>query len=83
MRRRYLVLFASLREGALDEATDAPLTEFHAALRAGAARHYLTARHRAHERLRSRGVTTLDVTPAELPLAVVNRYYEIKRSGVL
>jgi uncharacterized protein (DUF58 family) len=83
LRRRHLVLFASLREAALDRAVDAPVDDFHSALRAGAARHYLTARRRAHERLRGRGVMTLDVTAAELPLAVVNRYYEIKRSGAL
>ena len=35
MRRRHLVLFASLRERALDEATEASLGDFQAALRAG------------------------------------------------
>lgn len=83
MGRRHLVLFASLRETAIDAAVDATLTGFRAALRAAAARHYLMARRRAHERLRRRGLMTLDVTAAELPLAVVNRYYAIKRSGAL
>lgn len=83
LRRRHLVLFASLREAALDAATETPAADFRAALRASAARHYLEARRRAHDGLRGRGVTTLDVTPHELPLAIVNCYHEIKRSGTL
>ena len=47
------------------------------------ARHFLAARHRAHERLRGRGVSILDVTPADLPVGLINRYLDIKRSGAL
>ena len=83
LRRRHLVLFASLREAALDAAAATPAADFRSALLASAAHHYLDGRRRAHEGLRGRGVTTLDVTPRELPLAIVNCYHEIKRSGAL
>lgn len=83
LRRRHLVLFASLREASLDAARDAAIDDFQDALRTSAAHHFMLARRLAHERLRGRGVSTLDVTPAELPQAIVNRYLEIKRSGAL
>ena len=40
-------------------------------------------RQRAHDALRQRGVHALDVEPAELPVALVNRYLDIKAAGVL
>jgi uncharacterized protein (DUF58 family) len=83
MRRRHLVLLASLREASLDAAIDGGVSGFKTALRTGAIHHFLTARRRSHERLRGRGVSVLDVTPAGLPIAIVNRYLDIKRSGAL
>lgn len=83
LRRRHLVLFASLRETSLDAAIEAPVTDFESALRTAAAHHFLAARGAAHDRLRGRGVATLDVTPEALPAAIVNRYLDIKRSGAL
>ena len=83
LRRRHLVLFASLREASLDAAIDAPVTDFQSALRTAAAHRFIEARNAAHIRLRGRGVATLDVTPEALPAAIVNRYLDIKRSGAL
>ena len=83
LRRRHLVLFASLREASLDAAIDAPVTDFQSALRTAAAHRFIEARNAAHNRLRGRGVATLDVTPEALPAAIVNRYLDIKRSGAL
>jgi uncharacterized protein (DUF58 family) len=83
LRRRHLVLVASLREAALTEALARPADDFEGALRAGAAAHLLAERRRAHALLQGRGAQALDVLPAELPLALVNRYLEIKRAGLL
>jgi len=83
LRRRHLVLFASLRETSLDAAIEAPVTDFQSALRTAATHRFIKARSAAHDRLRGRGVATLDVTPEALPAAIVNRYLDIKRSGAL
>jgi len=83
MRRRHLVLLASLRETSLDQALEQPVSDFTQALRTGAAHHFLASRRRAHGRLRDRGVFAIDVTPAGLPIAIVNSYLDVKRSGAL
>jgi uncharacterized protein (DUF58 family) len=83
LRPRHLVLLASLREAALDEVLAAPPESFPAALLTAAVHQYLAERQRIREQLHGRGVLTLDVPPAELPVRLVNRYLEIKRSGLL
>src|SRR5262249_28255577 len=47
LRRRHLVMVASLREAALDEALERPIVGLDDALRAGAIHHYLDARRQA------------------------------------
>ena len=44
---------------------------------------YIAERSRAHAALRSQGVFVLDVTCAELPAALVERYLAVKRDGLL
>ena len=44
---------------------------------------YLQGRELAFRRLERGGAVCLDVEPAELPIALVNRYIDIKRSGRL
>ncbi|MGH9867110.1 MAG: DUF58 domain-containing protein [Candidatus Polarisedimenticolia bacterium] len=83
MARRHLVLLASLRETAIDDELNAPVSTFEQARRRAAAHHYLQARHRAHASLRGRGLRYCDVAPRDLPVALVNRYLDIKRTGAL
>jgi uncharacterized protein (DUF58 family) len=87
LRRRHLVLLASLREQALDRVLDPrqgePIQDFEAALRAGALHEYLRHRRAAFERFRGLGVQALDVVPARLATSLVNRYLELKGSGRL
>jgi uncharacterized protein (DUF58 family) len=83
LRPRHLVLLASLRETALDAALAEPPERFDDALLTASVHHYLAAREASRERLRAQGVLSLDVLPAELPVALLNRYLEIKRSGAL
>lgn len=83
LRRRHVVCVASLREAALDTALSAEVTDLAGALRAGATAQYLARRTQAHEALRSHGVLVLDVTCAELPAALVQKYLSIKRDGML
>lgn len=81
--QRNLVLLASLREAALHETLERAPTTLREALLVGATHHYLWARQKAHDRIRGQGVLFLDVEPRELPIRLVNRYLEVKRSGLL
>jgi len=83
LRRRHLVLLASLREAVLNEVLERPLLSFPDALLVSATHHYLVARDKAHDQIRGRGILTLDVEPQRLPIEVVNRYLDVKRSGLL
>ncbi|MFN7961528.1 MAG: DUF58 domain-containing protein [Thermoanaerobaculia bacterium] len=83
LSQRHLVLVASLRERALAEAITRPIAGPADALAVAACHHYLAARERAHEELRGHGVLTLDVEPERLPIAMVNRYLDIKAGGLL
>jgi uncharacterized protein (DUF58 family) len=83
LRRRHLVLLASLRESALTRLLGTPSSEFNITLMQAAARLHLEARAGTLERLRRQGAQVLDVEPALLPVALVNRYLAIKRGGGL
>lgn len=81
--RRNLALVTSLRESATRRALALPPADFSEALLAAAAHRYLAARHDTHQALRSRGALTVDVEPDRLPIALVNRYLEVKSRGQL
>jgi uncharacterized protein (DUF58 family) len=83
LQKRHLVLFASLREHALDEAATAPVEDFDDALTHGAAIEYRLRRDAAFRRLKQGNVVCLDVPPQRLALALVNQYLDVKRSGRL
>lgn len=83
LQRRHLVLFASLRENILTRALAARVDTFERALTHAAAAGYLRARELAFKRIEKGGAVCLDVEPENLPIALVNRYLDIKRSGRL
>ncbi len=83
LRRKHLVLLASLREPIIEAACNTPVHTLPEALRVTAAHQFMDARQRAHALVRGSGVQTLDVLPASLPVALVHRYLDIKRSGAL
>jgi uncharacterized protein (DUF58 family) len=83
LQSRHLVLFASLREGILSRALAARVDTFERALTHAAAADYLRARERAFRAMEGAGAVCLDVEPAELPIALVNRYLDVKRAGRL
>ncbi|MGV8932916.1 MAG: DUF58 domain-containing protein [Luteimonas sp.] len=83
LQRRHLVVVASLRERAIDEALDGPVDGLTDALRASAAARYLGQRAAVHDALRNHRVMVLDVTCEQLPAALVERYLAIKRDGML
>jgi len=83
LRRRHLVLLASLRETAVQRLIEQARNTFEAAIEAAAALQYTDIRNTTIERLKRSGAHVLDVTPAALPIALVNRYLDFKRSGAL
>jgi uncharacterized protein (DUF58 family) len=76
-------LLASLQESVLNQTLDQPVNQFKQALRYAATHEYLYRRKQAHEVLNRHGVLYLDTEPEYLPISLVNRYLEIKRSGSL
>jgi uncharacterized protein (DUF58 family) len=83
LARRHLVLFASLREAILGRALATRVDSFERALTHAAAADYLRQRALAFRRVEGWGALALDVEPAQLPVALVNRYLDIKRAGRL
>lgn len=83
LRTRHLVVLASLREGSVEARLKAPAVDLDAALSASAAAGFKAARARSLERLRGSHTLTLDVAPADLAIALAERYLDIKRSGRL
>jgi uncharacterized protein (DUF58 family) len=83
LTERHLVLFASLREPALDEKLREPALDLDAATAYVAAVDYAHERQRALKRIERGGAMVLDVEPQKLPIALVNRYLDIKRAGRL
>lgn len=83
LRKRHLVLLASMREQAIDAALEAPVDNTEEALYKAGVQHYLAKRDAAVQRIRATGIRCLDVPPQELSVNLINHYLDIKRSGVL
>ncbi len=83
LRQRHLVMVASLRESGLDTLLSKEVDDFDSALSYAAAIDYRQARQTQLARLRAQGVNVLDTSPPQLPVALVNRYWEMKRSGII
>ena len=83
LSERHLVMLASLRERTIEEARNKPVEGFNDALRFAAAEQYDTERSEVMATLQGFGVLTLDVPAEELPVALANRYLDIKAAGRL
>jgi uncharacterized protein (DUF58 family) len=83
LRRRHLVLLASLREQVIDERLDRPVERLQDALQVAMATQYVAERRRVHESVGGFGIQVLDVSPSGLPPALVDRYLDLKSSGAL
>lgn len=83
LRRRHAVTLASLKETVLETLREAPVADFDAALTRAAALDYAHSRQRQTALLRQAGVQLVDVSPQELPVALINHYWERKRAGAI
>jgi uncharacterized protein (DUF58 family) len=83
LRRRHLVVVASLREAEVMRQWQARVADFHGALTHAATAQYLEERRLVAAALRREGVLTIDAPAAVLPVALGNLYLDIKREGRL
>jgi uncharacterized protein (DUF58 family) len=83
LRKRHLVLLASMREQALDDVLDNPVTNYNEAIVNSATQHYLQYRKKTFDTLKQAKVISLDVPPQALSVNLINHYLDIKGSGML
>ncbi len=83
LKKRHLVLLASLREQRLDDVLKTAPKDIGDALRTSATHHYLQQRKSAFDALINQGVIAVDVAPQNLGVSLINSYLNIKGSGKL
>ncbi|GLS04201.1 membrane protein [Chitiniphilus shinanonensis] len=83
LTRHHRVMCVSLREVALDQVLTRPVADLDSALLHCGTLDYLEARRLAMQRLHGHARELMDVTPQQLPVALVNRYLDLKESGAL
>jgi uncharacterized protein (DUF58 family) len=80
---RHVAVFVTFRDGYLREAADGAPGSFDDVARSVIAQDFLHDRSIVLERLSRIGVHCLDVPSAALPVALINRYLEIKERGLI
>lgn len=83
LQGKHLVMLANLEEPALHDVLQTPVQQFEAALRYAGTLGYLEQRRQVTQQLNRQGIMTVNCVPAQLPIQLVNKYFEIKRKGVL
>jgi uncharacterized protein (DUF58 family) len=83
MQKRHLVLVATLREAELETHASVPVQNLADALEFGAMTNYFTERRLLLENLRANRVLTVDEPAQMLPVALANRYLDVKAAGKL
>src|SRR3954467_15186907 len=83
LRRRHLVLLASLRERIVGELIGQPLAGADVSLDIASAHLYEQARRDAFNRLATRDALMADAEPDRLGVELVNRYHAVKRAGLI
>ncbi|UXH79643.1 DUF58 domain-containing protein [Roseateles amylovorans] len=83
LRRRHLVLLASLRETALGRMAALPIAGTEDAVAVASAHLLSQARQDAFARVVDHDKLSIDVEPRALAATLVNRYHQVKRAGLL
>ncbi len=83
LRPRHLPLAVTLRNPALEALASTRPRSTDTAFQRAAAEELLGAREAALAEMRGRGIMVLDVMPAAASAAVVERYHQLKRRGLL
>jgi len=83
LRRRHLVLLASLRERIVGELMHQPLSSGDAAIDIASAHLYEQSRRDAFNRLATGDALMVDAEPERLGVELVNQYHAVKRAGLI
>ena len=83
IRKKHLVLVASLREQEADALRHVPIADLASAVRYAAIQQYLDERRKLLEKLHHAGILTIDAPARNLPIELANLYVTIKKRGVL
>jgi uncharacterized protein (DUF58 family) len=83
LRTRHLVMLASVRERALREIAEQPITDHNSVLQIAAAQLFAQQRRSAFQRLASGHSLMVDAEPERLGVALVNQYRTAKTAGVI
>jgi len=83
MRRKHLVVVASLREKEVSVMEQPLVADLPTAVRFSAVLQYHDERRQLLEKLHQGGILTVDAPAAELPIALGNLYVSIKKRGLL
>ena len=86
LKRRHLVLFANLKEAALEKMADYSMAmpnenSDDSLVTLAAATQYMYERQAVLARMRAQGINLLDVVPEKLAISLVNRYLDMKQRG--
>lgn len=81
LQKRHLVLVATLREAEMEARSEVPISSLQEALTYGALCHYDQQRAHVLDALRANRIITVDETAQNLPIALANRYLDLKASG--
>lgn len=83
MQRRHLVLVATLREAEMEARAAQPIQTLQDALSFGALCNYFQQRQHLLQNLRAHRIFTVDETAQHLPVALANRYLDLKAAGLI
>ncbi len=83
LRQSHLVLVASLRERVLRDIAERELRHPNEAVNVATAQLFEQSRRDAFARLLGSDALSVDVEPAQLATALVNRYHSVKKAGLL
>lgn len=83
IRKKHLVVVASLKEKEVTEQEKLPVEDLAGALRYSSIQHYMEERRQLLEKLHRGNIMTVDAPAAELPVALGNLYVQIKKRGIL
>ena len=83
LRKKHLVLLASLREKSVSDILNKEVATLDEALTCAATHLYLEERSALLAKLNSQRIKIVDATAEQLPIELVNRYLEIKKEGQL
>jgi len=80
MRKRHVVLLASLREKAIIDRMEEPVEMMNDALAVSTAQRYMDDRREILEELNSYDISSVDTSAQELPVALANQYLLARKS---